>query len=48
MGIRRDNGGGRALKSKEGFTDATWHVAWEEILGLCITDFCIIHEPSGN
>lgn len=48
-GIKPDNGCGRALKRKEGFTDATWHLAWEEkILRLYITDFCIIHEPSGN
>lgn len=43
------DGGGRALKRKKGFTDATWHLTQEEgILGLNITDFCIIHEPSGN
>lgn len=48
-GIKPDNRCRRALKRKERFTDAAWHLAWEEkILGLYITDFCIIHEPSGN
>lgn len=48
-GIKPDNRLGRALKRKEGLTDATWHLAWEEkFLWLYITDFCIMHEPSGN
>lgn len=48
-GIQPDKGRGHALKRKEEFTDATWHLAWKEkIPGLYMTDFCIIHETSGN